>query len=564
MTSKIFKSVFLLALAVLLIATGIVFAFTYNSYHTLALDDVERECEQLRIGYNELGSEYLHSLDLDGVRITHVSSDGTVLYDSSLSADAAGNHLDREEIAEALAGGAGSAVRTSQTFGKETLYYAMLLEDGTVVRVAREHYSAFAMFMNVLQPAMFLLVAVLVLAFVTAALLSRSIVKPINELDLTHPEEAEVYDELKPIINRLSKQNYKIARQMRELTARRNEFNSITANMSEGLAIINSNASILSYNKSAEEILGITGAQGSILTVRNSAAFRGAILTALSGSNGSEIIRTDRGVFSLLATPVMHGVKVGGAVVFIVDITEKEERESLRREFTANVSHELKTPLTSISGFAELIRSGLAEGEDAKRFAGNIHKEAGRLISLVGDIIKLNQVDGGEIPYDEEPISLDELAEDTMDRLGHIAEDKAVRLSASLEPVQVQGNRQMLEELIYNLVDNAIKYNVTDGCVEINVKKSDTGAVLTVSDTGIGIPKEAQSRVFERFFRVDKSRSKEIGGTGLGLSIVKHMAAYHRATVELESEIGVGTTVTVRFPKDENLHSTEKEADYKG
>ena len=252
MTSKIFKSVFLLALVVLVAASAIVFAFTYNSYHTLALEDVERECEQLRIGYDEFGTEYLHSLDLDGVRITHVSADGTVLYDSSLSASEAGNHLDREEIAEALLGGEGSAVRTSETFGKETLYYAMLLEDGTVVRVAREHYSAFAMFMNVLQPAMFLLLAVLIFAFITAALLSRSIVKPINELDLAHPEETEVYDELKPIIDRLSKQNYKISRQLRELTARRNEFNSITSNMPEGLAIINSNASILSYNKSAE------------------------------------------------------------------------------------------------------------------------------------------------------------------------------------------------------------------------------------------------------------------------------------------------------------------------
>lgn len=569
MRAKIFKSVLILSLVVLVATTAIVFSSTYNSYRRLALEDAERACDQLSQGYDEFGTEYLYGVSSEGVRVTHVDGGGNVLYDSYISAQDADNHLSREEITAALASGHGSAVRTSETFGRETVYYAILQADGTVIRVAREHYSALTLFLNVLTPVVILLAAVMVIAFVIAAMLVNGIVKPINRIDPNHPEQAQVYDELKPVISRLCAQNDRISRQMRELTARRNEFNSITSNMSEGLAVINANASILSYNKSADEILGINGAQGSILAVRSSEGFRNAILTALGGANGYETVRKEEGVFSLLATPVMNGSRVDGAVLFIVDVTEREERDSLRREFTANVSHELKTPLTSISGFAELIRSGLADGEDARHFADNIYKETARLIDLVGDIIRLNQVEGGQIPYDEDAVSLSDVVSETVDRLAAVASSRGVRIETRIaDGVLVDGNRQMLDELVYNLVDNAIKYNTEDGSVTVAVdngaderdkkgEKDDTGVILRVFDTGIGIPKEAQGRIFERFFRVDKSRSKESGGTGLGLSIVKHAAAFHHAEIELESEVGKGTRITVMFPCPKSRSSVD-------
>ena len=387
------------------------------------------------------------------------------------------------------------------------------------------------------------------IGFFVASHISNSIVKPINEIDPEHPEQNFVYDELKPIISKLSSQNRKVSRQMTLLRQREREFDSITHNMSEGMIIINSRGTVLTCNNSAKSIFGVSGdIPTSVLMIDNSPEFRDAISAALSGNN--EYVAMHRGdkIYSLIATPVTNEKNVEGAVLVILDVTEREEREKLRREFTSNVSHELKTPLTSISGFAEIIRTGMAEGEEARHFADNIHKESSRLISLVGDIIKLSRLDGGEIPYDDEPVDLYRVAEDVIERLLPIAERAEVKMELVGEACCVSGNSTAIEEMIYNLSDNAIKYNRRGGSVILRVFPDGSGASVSVSDTGIGIPKDKQDRVFERFYRVDKSHSKEIGGTGLGLSIVKHAAAYHKATISLESTEGVGTTVTVKFP----------------
>ncbi len=549
MTQKIFKNVMILAAVVLLVTAFVVFGFTYNSYHTLALDEMSRECELILAGYEADGEDYFASIEHSGVRVTRVLTDGTVVFDSLLGDNVgnADNHIDREEIQEAILRGEGSAVRDSDTIGRSTIYYAMRAHDGSIIRVGTEHYSVLSLLLRLLTPALLLFILVLLFAFMMAANLAKNIVTPINQIDLQNPMGSVVFEELRPIVQRLSEQNYRISRQMKELSIRQNEFDSIMANMSEGMMVLNSRASILSCNRAAAEILNISDETKSLLSVSLRSDIKNSVLKALSGDTGTCVIRIEERCYTVIATPVKLGERIEGAVVLIVDDTEKEEREQLRREFTSNVSHELKTPLTSISGFAELIRDGFAIGEDATRFAGKIHKEAQRLIDLVGDIIRLTQMDGGEIPYDGE-VGLDSIASDVVDRLSAVAEKKGVSLECALTPTKVVGNIRLLEEMIYNLLDNAIKYNKEGGRVIVSVKKSDTGATLSVIDNGIGIPKTQQSRVFERFYRVDKSHSREIGGTGLGLSIVKHSCIYHKARIELESELDVGTTVTVYFP----------------
>ena len=551
MTVKIFRSIFITAIVVLRSSFAIAFGFTYNSYDELSKEELKRECEYVCAGYEEYGEDYLDVLDIGGARITHISKDGRVVYDSYLG-DAVSeleSYGDREEFLEAKDKGEGFAKRVSSTTGERRIYCAMLLSDGTVIRVSSRYIPVGSMLLGVALPATVLLFAVLAFAFFVAVRLAGGIVKPINELNLENPESSKVYDELKPIISKLGSQNYKISRQMAELKTRQTEFNSITSNMSEGMIVMNSRAEILFSNRAARDILGAGGEMPrSVLALDNSQGFRNAIMSALKGANGFDTIKKDGRHYSLLVTPVMQDEKPDGAVVVIIDDTEKEQREQLRREFTSNISHELKTPLTSISGFAELIRDGIADGEDAQRFAGNIHKEAKRLITLVGDIIRLTQLDGGEIPFDEGAIDLFEICSEVIERISNVAESKGVALKLDCcEKSLVIGNRQILEELVYNLVDNGIKYNKQGGYVNISVQKQGNNTILKVSDSGIGIPKSEQSRVFERFYRVDKSHSKDIGGTGLGLSIVKHAVAYHKASVSLESEVGVGTCVSVVF-----------------
>ena len=424
-----------------------------------------------------------------------------------------------------------------------SLVWALLFTVATVGYI-RNLYGE-ALFFALILP-LFLLGAVL-----SSLAIAEHVVRPIRNIDPARPEALLVYDELRPIIGKLAAQNYRLARQMDELKIREGEFASITSNMSEGMLVINSRTNILSCNDGARRIFGIRGdLPRSVLMLDSSEGFRDCVGAALSGGNGYYEITRGEKHYSVIAASVAGDGIVEGAVIVIVDDTEKEEREALRREFTSNISHELKTPLTSISGFAELIRCGMAEGDEAKHFANNIHKEAQRLITLVGDIIRLTQLDGREAPYDEEPIDLYAVAEETEDRLTGVAEKAGVSISLSGSRVYVNGNRRILEEIVYNLCDNAIKYNREGGFVNIEVGERGGSSVITVKDNGIGIPRDKQDRVFERFYRVDKSHSKSIGGTGLGLSIVKHAVAYHKGKISLKSEEGVGTEITISFSND--------------
>ena len=551
MTAKIFKSIFISAIAVLISAFTVAVGFSYNHYSREAELELEREAVYVRAGIESYGYGYLSSVGGSDTRITVIDTTGRVIFDTRVGEklDSLDNHLDREEVIEALEGGVGRSTRNSDTLAKSFVYYAVMLDDGNLLRLSHEHYTVLHLMLDVIVPTVILFAAVAIFVYFIARGLSKSIVRPINEINMEHPEATDIYEELRPVINKLSSQNHRITRQMNELKMREGEFVSITSNMSEGMIVINSRTMILTANASARRILGIKENLGpqSILAYNTSESFRVAVRMALSGKNGYDEVRIGDKHYSIIATPVLKEKAAEGAVIVIIDDTEKEEREGLRREFTSNVSHELKTPLTSISGFAELIKCGMAEGDEAKHFAGNIHKEAKRLITLVGDIIRLTQLDGGEIPYDGE-IDILSISRDVAERLKNIAESADVTLTVSGSDERVLGNEQILEEMIYNLCDNAIKYNKPGGRVAVSVSRDGDEVSLSVSDNGIGIPADKQDRVFERFYRVDKSHSRDIGGTGLGLSIVKHAASYHKAKISLESEVGVGTTITIKFP----------------
>ena len=518
MTAKIFKSIFMTALAILISAILIFFAFTYNHYNERIVAELERDFEYISTGISTYGTDYLESVSAEGVRIKLTSSDGTVIYDSAPN-------------------------------DKQALSCTSVLDDGWTLVVSTAESPLASVLIDMLGTGLILFALAVLLAFFVANSLSRSIVKPINNINLDNPNESEVYEELRPMLSRLSRQRYKLSLQLAKLRIKEEEFSSIMANMSEGITVINSKTAILSCNDSAKRIFGISGdLPRSILSVNNSESFRAAIVKALKGEVAHDAIRTDEKVYSITVSPVIQDSGVEGAVVLVIDDTEKDERERLRREFTSNVSHELKTPLTAISGFAELIRSGITSTEDAVHFADNIHKEAARLIVLVGDIIQLTRLDGSEMPYDDEPVRLDELVRETAERLEGVAASNDISISCDTERVRMPGNSKIVEEIIYNLADNAIKYNKPGGFVKLRAFCDGNEAVLAVSDNGIGIPVDKQDRVFERFFRVEKSHSKNIGGTGLGLSIVKHSAAYHKARIILNSEEGQGTEITVRFP----------------
>ncbi len=539
---------FVTALTVLVLVSVLVMGLCYDYYYDRSLEELKRESEYIQAGIEIDGADYLESADVEDVRVTLVDFSGKVIFDTA-GETSGESYLVKDEIKRAKDVGEGVSSRVSEITGEQTLYYAVRLESGEILRVSSAHHTVFMIIASMLWPIALILLAVLVFAFVLAKRLAASIVAPINEIDLDNPDKAKTFDEIKPIIDKLSSQKHRISKQMEELKLREEEFVSITKNMSEGMIVINSFADVLSINDSAKRTFAIEGeAPKNVVSLNGSQSFKEAVRAALSGKLGQDELRTEDRHYEITVTPVVSDGTVEGAVVLIIDDTEKEEREALRREFTSNISHELKTPLTSISGFAEMISTGLASAEDTVHFAENVQREAKRLMTLVGDIIKLTQLDGREIPYDGE-IDLFSAAAEAVERLLPIAEVAGVTLTLQGRGAPLLGSFDVLEQMVYNLTDNAIKYNVRGGSVTVTVNADDTSAALTVSDTGIGIPKDKQPRVFERFYRVDKSRSKQIGGTGLGLSIVKHAAVYHKATINLESEPDKGTTVSVIFPK---------------
>ena len=551
MTKRIFRSILGVSLVVLLASLVLIVGVLHGYFQDRVAHELENLTEYIAHGVEETGADYLTEDLPDSYRVTWVDQDGTVLFDSQEDPAELENHADREEIREALTGGSGEAVRYSDTLSQETIYAARRLEDGSVVRVSNSQYSVWMLVLQALQPVALMMVLAFVLAMVLASRVSRQLVEPINAIDLNDGEAAEPYEELAPLFAKLRGQQRQIRRQMLDLKRRQEEFEALMENMSEGFLVIDQETRVLSYNSAVLRLLYAQppAEEGeSVYALNREAGFRRCVEEALSGRRWEQLLEQDDDCRQIIASPVEQDGQVAGAVIVILDVTEKEQRERLRREFTANVSHELKTPLTSILGTAEILRNGLVKPEDIPHFAGNIHRETERLIGLVNDIIKLSRLDEGGGMGQWEPIDLHALAGAVLDQLAPAAQRKQVTTQLRGGTAVIQGVPQIAEEILYNLCDNAIAYNREGGSVTVTVEDLPAGARVTVTDTGIGIPREAQSRVFERFYRVDKSHSS--GGTGLGLSIVKHGAAYLGARVELRSEPGHGSTFTLTFPKE--------------
>ncbi|MEY8317513.1 ATP-binding protein [Oscillospiraceae bacterium 50-58] len=557
MTKRIFRSILCVAAAVLLANLVIVMGCLYDYFGSVQEAQLKDELRLAAYAVEENGQDYLEHLSerdyrytwTPDYRLTWIASDGTVLFDTLDSAENMENHGDRIEVREAFAKGESSSVRYSTTLTERTLYYAKALNDGTVLRISIRQATVLALVLVMLQPILLVAILAVILSAALANWMSKKIVRPLNSLDLDHPLENDAYEELAPLLSRIHQQRQQIAAQLHSLKKQTDEFAQVTSHMKEGLVLLDNAGKILSINPAAQQVFGAeSSCDGQdFLTIDRSRDLHLAIQTAAEEGHGE--IRSERNgrEFQFDISRIESEDAFVGTVLLAFDVTEQAFAEQNRREFTANVSHELKTPLQSITGSAELLENGLVKPEDVPRFVGMIRTEAARLVTLVDDIIHLSQLDEGAAP-DRETVDLLETAKDAASALGDSATEKGIHVSVSGESVSISGVRSFLHEMIYNLCDNAIKYNVENGSVEITVVRKEQEAVVTVKDTGIGIPAEHQSRIFERFFRVDKSRSKASGGTGLGLSIVKHIAQYHGATIKLQSEFGCGTTVSVVFP----------------
>ena len=553
MTAKLFRTSMAVAVSVMVLSIALFMGMLYQYFSDQMMTELESETWLVSRGVELDGMDYLNGLHTTS-RVTWVAADGTVLYDNEADASTMENHADREEIREALTSETGTAQRFSSTLSEQTLYVTQRLSDGTVIRLASAQKTVGLLLISMIQPILIILVLSLLLSAVLASRLSKGLIKPILSLDLEHPEDCETYDELTPLLSRLKRQNDTIQQQMNLLKQRQTEFAALTDNMSEGFLLLDRQGHVLSHNSGALRLLGVEEPEGevNVLVLNREEPFRQAVDEALSGKRSQQMLHLNGRYCKLLANPVLADGKPAGAVLVLLDVTEQEQRDELRREFTANVSHELKTPLTSISGIAEIMQSGMVKPEDIQSFAGDIYQEAQRLIALVEDIIRLSRLDEGAESLEREPVNLLSIAQDVARRLDSAAQKAGVTLKVMGLSAEVRGIPSVLDEMVYNLCDNAIKYNRPGGTVNVTVAPAAGGsAEVTVEDTGIGIPVEDQSRVFERFYRVDKSHSKEIGGTGLGLSIVKHGASLHGAQIHMDSQVGRGTSVQLLFPHHE-------------
>ena len=548
MTGKILRISYLVAISALLASALLFFGVMYRDYEDGAFARLRAEEAAIAQGLGAAGSDYFDGFAPDD-RVTWIAANGTVLYDSAAPAQLLESHAGREEIDQALQTGEAQTSRYSKTLLQRTFYYAKLLEGGTVLRVSCTQNSLPAMILMLLTPFLWVATLVLILCGVLSYRLARQITKPLNAINPDNPAPLPSYPELTPLFDKLREQNRTIGKQMNELQLRQREFTAITENMREGFLLVDCKMHVLSSNHSALEVLGGRELKPGCLLydAECSQEIFDAVDTALSGSHAELLLTIDETSWQVLANPVVASGQVAGAVVLFMDVTEREQRERLRREFSANVSHELKTPLTSISGFAELMKEGLVPPEKIPEFSGDIYKESLRLIGLVNDIIQLSRLDENSTQFQRAPVDLYDLCAQSIEQLSPVAARQSVTLALTGEHAEIEGVEQLLKEMIYNLLDNASKYNVPGGSVTASVRNSAGRTILSVADTGIGIPYAHQPRVFERFYRVDKSHSKEVGGTGLGLSIVRHAAQYHGARLELKSQPGKGTTITVTF-----------------
>ena len=545
MTKRIFLYTFLIGLSVVVLCMLLFFGLQYKKTQDETLEMLSEETAYAAKGLAMGGTEYLDTLG-DVNRITWIGHDGSVLYDNTVKGELE-NQSEYPEVKEALEKGEGSATRKSAAMGGSMMYYALRCEDGTVLRLSRSG-SAVWRAIKTVSPVMWILVLVLSISGVLAFRTANQIMAPINAVDLDDPKAPD-YPELSPLISRIKDQNLTIAMQMSELTKKQQEFEALTDNMSEGFVLLDRRGAVVSINQIAQQLVPQVKVGERIVDTVPSPEAKEDIDKVLQGTRTSSMLEKQGRSWNLIGSPIMEDGKVNGAAFLAVDVTERAQRERLRQEFSANVSHELKTPLTSISGFAELMMDGAVPPEKMKEFSGDIYHESQRLISLVEDIIKLSKLDEESETLPFETVDLLEVTDEVVHSLQHSADKKTVRLEVVGTSVKVNGVWQVLQEMIYNLCDNAIKYNVEGGTVTIVVDNTESGPFVKVSDTGIGIPLRDQPRVFERFYRVDKSHSKEIGGTGLGLSIVKHGAQLHNAEVDLVSDVGKGTEITIRFPE---------------
>ena len=551
MRKRVFGSIFLTALVTLIVTVSLLLVAVHSGLTQDLQERLSNECNYIAAATASGDEQELQRIgSVYADRITLVDADGTVLYDNERDAVETENHASRPEIAEALEKGVGESSRLSDTLAEQTYYYAIRLADGTVLRVSSTADSAF----GALSSASPWIVLVVLLALLVAALLASWLthvfLEPIVTLDLHEPLKNDAYDELSPLLHRMDKQNHKIASQLGELKRRQAEFDDITARMDEGLVLFSAQGDILFANRAVRALFPKDSATGGYMTLCRDAEYIRVVEEALGGESAHGRMEKDGRVYSLTASSVAGEGQGHAAVLFVVDITEREQAERQRQEFTANVSHELKTPLTSIMGFAEIMENGIVRPEDIGRFAGKIRSEAMRLLTLIEDIIRLSRLDeGAPVPF--EPVELSALCGTVRDRLTHKAAENKITLHVKGTPVTVSGQRRTLEQMIFNLADNAIAYNKTHGSVTLETGEENDAPFVRVSDTGIGIAPADQPRVFERFYRVDKSHSKQTGGTGLGLSIVKHGAALHHAQIDLHSTLGEGTEITLRFPKAE-------------
>ena len=549
MTKRIFKSTFFVAILVIILCSVLIMGVLYKNLENQTRSGIQRQALYVAQGveFGELAYlEELRQSNHEG-RVTWIDAKGNVLYDTVSDASTMENHKDREEIIEAFDKGYGESSRYSETMEEKTFYYARKLTDGTVVRVSGTQSSILSLIFGITKPLIVVIFIAVLFSGLLSARMARKIVAPLNELDLERPYDNDVYEEISPLLVKINRQNKVIDRQLKDLTKKQQEFAAITENMSEGFLLIDNNMDVLSHNNSALRLLGINEQPQcvSLLSWNRNESLQKAVALALEGQHNIQQMHNKGRECELMANPVYSEGLITGAVIVILDNTEKIQAELIRKEFTANVSHELKTPLTSISGYAETIKEGIAKVEDVPSYAGKIYDEAQRLIALVNEVLRLSQLDENVTIYETASVDLYQVAEKNLAYLEEAAAKK--NLSVELEGAHciVRGVPQIIEEIIYNLCDNAIKYNVEGGKVKVSLAEELDRVILTVSDTGIGIPKDQHSRVFERFYRVDKSHSGQIGGTGLGLSIVKHGVGYHGGTLALDSEPGKGTTITV-------------------
>lgn len=550
MTKRIFNSIWTVTLCVLLTASLIFLGILYSYFTSIEQDRLRMETDVISQGVNLNGEKYFDNLKLDNLRITWIDKSGKVLFDNQIEKNKLDNHIEREEIRESLEIGKGESIRYSDTLTERYFYSARKLDDGSVIRLSIAENSIVSLVLGMLQPLCVVLFIALILSLFIASRVAKKIVEPLNELNLENPLDNKEYDELSPLLRRILHQQNEIKTQNRILSQKTREFDSVTTHMPEGIILLNKDLHIISINASAERILGEEhSCVGSyILSVCRDVQLNDLLQKSLKGKHGDVILTFHNRKYQFKANPVIAEDAVSGIAVLITDVTEKEELDQIKREFTANVSHELRTPLHTISGCAELMKSGMVKEEDMNQFSSQIYTESQRMIKMVEDIIQLSRLDEGAVDFNYAETDLYETAHQVVNALSLKAEENNIKLELNGEPAVIKGVPGLLYEIIYNLCDNAIKYNHNDGMVYINVKPEKELIKLTVSDTGIGIPAEHLDRIFERFYRVDKSHSKETGGTGLGLSIVKHAVKIHNGSIRIKSEPGVGTSFEIELP----------------